>query len=312
MAMQPSILVILVAYQSAEVLPACLAALQAQQGVALRVVVVDNGSTDDSAGVAERLRGMAADGAAAGMTGGMAVIRAGANLGFAKGCNRGWREGRGAFAFEYVLYLNPDTRLEDSELLAALCSTMEATPKVAIATPRLVLEDGSIDQACRRGFPTLWSGLGRVSGLDRWPLVGRLFGGYNLRHLPAEGEYAVPCVTGAFMLCRAALVEAVGGFDERYFMYIEDIELCWQAAERGQTTLYVGSRTARHLKGHASRSVSDAMLAELFKSTRLWFELHRYPQYGLLRRAAARAGLWWWEKLARWKNRWRGRKSAQP
>lgn len=303
--MTPAVLALIVAYNSAAVLPACVASLRAQEGVRMRIVVVDNGSSDLSAEVAERAGG------------GVHVVRAGENLGFAKGCNRAWQEGLAAgqadgFTPEFVLYFNPDARMEGPRLLAEMAQLMAARPQAAIATPRLVREDGSLDLACRRRFPSLWDGFCRATGLAAWPLPKRWVGGYNLLDRDPLGDYAVPCVTGAFMMCRAEFVQAVGGFDERYFMYVEDVDLCWQAAARGREVWYFGSLSARHSKGHASQGVSDAMLAALFCSTRQWYEKNRYGQMNGVSRGLTRLGLWLWEKTARLKNRLRQRKSAQP
>ncbi len=300
--MQPAVLAILVAYNSAPVLPACLASLQAQQGVVLHVVVVDNASPDDSAALA----------AAAGVQ----VVRSGVNEGFAKGCNRGWhaaRSGAGPrFAPTHVLFVNPDVRIDAPGLLRELADRLAARPDAAMVTPRLVREDGSMDLACRRDFPTFWNGLGRASGLANCPGLRRLFGGYNLRWRNPHGSYPVPCITGAFMFCSEEFIAATGGFDERFFMYLEDVELCWQARERGRAVWFFGDLTAVHAKGHASRIASDAMLAALFHSTRQWFDLRVFPSMGPLRRAGTRAGLWAWERLVRVRNRLRRRKSAQP
>jgi GT2 family glycosyltransferase len=95
-------------------------------------------------------------------------------------------------------------------------------------------------------------------------------------------------------------------------MYIEDVDLCWQAQERGREVWYFGSLSARHAKGHASAAISDDMLAALFRSTRLWYEKNRFGRMNFFSRGLTRLGLWAWERMARLRNRLRARKSAQP
>ena len=166
------------------------------------------------------------------------------NLGFSAANNIGIRAGRS----ELVLALNPDTRVEDGSL-DTLVALMRERPDLGISGPKLLREDGTLDHAAKRSFPTPTSALGHFSGLGRRTGSGGRLADYTA---PGVESGPVDAVNGAFMLIRRAALEQVGLFDEGYWMYMEDLDLCYRFAEAGWVTWYEPTATAVHVKAGTS------------------------------------------------------------
>jgi GT2 family glycosyltransferase len=166
------------------------------------------------------------------------------NVGFAAANNVAIREG----SAPYVLILNPDTRVTPGSL-ERLLDLMEARPEAGMAGPRLVLNDGTFDHAARRSFPTPLSALGHFTGIGRREGARGELAAYRAPDVEAG---PVDAVNGAFMLMRRAALDQVGLFDERYWMYMEDLDLCYRFHRAGWTVWYEPSATVIHVKGGTS------------------------------------------------------------
>ncbi len=258
----PLLSVLVASYNTRPLLLECLSTLDRNRGdVPLEVIVVDNASADGSAdAVAERFPDVA-------------LVRNPVNEGFAKANNRALRLSRG----RYVLLLNPDT-LVPPELLRPMIRLMDEHPEVGVAGCRVDRPDGGLDQACKRSFPTPWNALGRFLGLDRW--LPRLFGGYRRAADDPRGSYDVDAVVGAFMLVRRETVEDVGGLDESFFMFGEDLDWCFRVKARGWRVWYVGDRGVVHHKGASTRQAPQRMNWHFHRAMVLFHKKHltdRYP-----------------------------------
>jgi GT2 family glycosyltransferase len=225
--------VVIVSYRCEEMLRQCLQALREYPPAdGLRVTVVDNASGDGTADVARRESPE------------VRLIALDENVGFSAANNLVLRE----TTAEYVLVLNPDTRICEGTL-ETLLRRMEADRRIGIAGCRLVQEDGSFDHAARRSFPTPTSALGhflRVGRSDRAPAALAAY------RAPDVGEGPVDAVNGAFMLMRRTMLDEIGLFDEGYWMYMEDLDLCYRAARGGWITWYEPSVEAVHIKAGTS------------------------------------------------------------
>ncbi len=149
------------------------------------------------------------------------------NIGFSAATNLGIKAGRS----KYVLVLNPDTRILPGAL-DRLLVLMDDAPRVGMCGPRLEQEDGSFDHASARSFPTPLSALGHFTGIGR-SLEGGTLAEYRA---PEHESGPVDAINGAFMLIRRAALDDVGLFDEGYWMYMEDLDLCWRFGEAGWTS----------------------------------------------------------------------------
>ena len=223
--------VAIVAYRSRDMLRACLASLQAHAPPRTRVIVVDNDSRD---GTIEMIRSEFPE---------VDLVPAEENWGFAAATNRAIRRATGP----YVLALNPDTRLR-AGTVERLIALMEEKPEVGICGCRLEREDGSFDHAARRSFPTPLSALAHFSGIGKRVDSGAL----AAYRAPEVVEGQVDAVNGAFMLIRRAALDQVGLFDEGFWMYMEDLDLCYRFDQAGWVTWYESTVAITHIKAGTS------------------------------------------------------------
>jgi N-acetylglucosaminyl-diphospho-decaprenol L-rhamnosyltransferase len=236
--------VVIVSFRCESLLRDCLQSLFEHPAAGdMSVHVVDNASGD---GTAEMVGREFPE---------VRLTASGRNLGFAAASNLAIREGRAP----YVLCLNPDTRVTAGSL-DRLLELIEAHPEVGICGCRLELEDGSIDHAAKRSFPTPLSALGHFTGIGRRRDVGPL-AAYRAPEVEAG---PVDAVNGAFMLIRRAALDEVGLFDEGYWMYMEDLDLCYRFAKAGWTTWYEPSATVIHAKAGTSGPVRSPRLNYAF------------------------------------------------
>ena len=228
MADEPGLDVSIVSYRCEALLRACLASLREDPPKrGMNVHVVDNASGDGTAEMVARE---------------FPEVRLTAceqNLGFSAANNIAIRAG----SAPYVLVLNPDTRITPGSL-ERLCDLMDASPEVGMCGPRLELEDGSFDHAAKRSFPTPLSSLAHFTGVGRRRESGKL----AAYRAPEVESGPVEAVNGAFMLTRRAALDQVGLFDEGYWMYMEDLDLCYRLAQAGWITWYEPDVTVIHIK----------------------------------------------------------------
>jgi GT2 family glycosyltransferase len=237
--------VVVVSYQCRDLLRACLTSLREHAPpVPMRVFVVDNGSTD---GTVEMVcRGFAE----------MELLPYEENLGFSRANNLAIRRG----ASRYVLALNPDTRVTEGAL-ERLIVLMEDQADIGICGCRLELEDGSFDHAAKRAFPTPLGALAHFTGIGRRDGAPSPLAQYRA---PEIESGAVDAVNGAFMLMRRSALEQVGLFDEGYWMYMEDLDLCYRFKQAGWVTWYEPSVTVIHVKAGTSGRIRAPRLNYAF------------------------------------------------
>ena len=228
----PAIDVVIVSFRCEGLLRDCLASLREHPGsAALHVHVVDNASGD---GTAPMVRSEFGD---------VELTELGENRGFSAANNLAIRRGEAPA----VLVLNPDTRVTEGAL-DRMRAVIEARSEVGMCGPRLELPDGGLDHAAKRSVPTPLSALGHFSGVGRRRNAGAL----AAYRAPDVDSGAVDAINGACMLIRRAALEAVGDFDERYWMYMEDLDLCYRFAEAGWVTWFEPGATVIHVKAGTS------------------------------------------------------------
>lgn len=242
-----SVDVVVVAYNSRQHLRACVEPLVGVPGVS--IFVVDNACPERSFEVVEELSGVR-------------VIHMPRNGGFAYGCNGGWRAGRS----ELVLFLNPDARLE-ADALARLAHTLQIDPAAGVIGPRTLHEDGTLRWTIRR-FPSLRSTYGQALFLYR--LAPRASWVDEVVRDPARYERPgrVDWLPGACLLVRRSTLEAVGGFDEGFFLYVEDVDFCWRVSRAGLDVVYSPDAVCVHEGG---RSLPRAGLLPMLAASRLQY-----------------------------------------
>ena len=250
--------IIIVNWNTRQLLRDCLLSIYASEGdFAFETVVVDNCSQDASClMVAEEFPQVH-------------LIKSEINGGYAYGNNLGLRQ----FHARYYLLLNPDTVLP-ADALEGMLEFMEANPDVGMAGPKLVLADGSLDLACKRGFPTPANSFYKLFGLSRVFPNSRRFGQYNMTYLDPDQVAEVDSVVGAFMMVRGQVVEQIGGLDEAYFMYAEDLDWALRAKQAGWKGYYYPKVTVLHYKRRSSEQKSKKARYEFWRAMYIFYRKH--------------------------------------
>lgn len=275
--MRASVSVIVVSYNTRDLLARALAsalahAAAAEDGCRLHVecIVVDNASVDGSADMVEARFPEAI------------LLRSAENRGFAWAVNRGLERASG----DLVLLLNPDAELAPGALTRMVEFLLER-PRVAAVGPRLLYADGTRQHAAFR-FPTL-----AMIVLDFFPLHGRLLDSrLNGRYPLAASPHRIDHPLGACMLLRRVALEDVGPFDERFFMYCEEVDWCLRAKAKGWEIYHLPDAVAQHVGGQSARQNRDAMYVELHRSRLRLYEKHYGRLFCTLARLVTRLGLW--------------------
>lgn len=189
------------------------------------------------------------------------------NDGFAVANNLAFKEAKG----EYTLLLNSDVIVNDRTINESL-DYIKGNKNIGILGCKVVLPDGTLDKACRRSFPTFKVSFYRMSGLSKLFPNSKRFNQYNLSYLDENGVYPVDCVVGAFMLIDSAVMRKCNGLDESYFMYGEDIDLCYKVKELGYEVYYFGKYDIIHYKGASGKN--KRLLYEFYKSMEIFYNKH--------------------------------------
>jgi hypothetical protein len=228
--------VVIVSHGAEALLRRCLESLRAHppRTATMRVTVVDSGSPDATPDMVAREFPEF-------------QLERRANIGFSAANNLVLRESRAAA----VLLLNPDTEIYDGTLDTCLAA-LGADPFVGMVGAKLVREDGALDHAAKRSFPTPLAALAHFTGIGRGEGAGASLSQYRATHLGEDEAGAVDAVNGAFMLCRAAAVAQVGLLDEGYWLYMEDLDWCHRFWDAGWKVFYEPRARALHVKGGSS------------------------------------------------------------
>jgi len=221
--------IIVVSHEHADYLPVCLGALpSAAEGLTSEVIVVDNRSSDGSAEVARRTLPDAT------------VLVNERRRGFSANCNTGLRQSTG----RYVLFLNPDTEASAGSI-TALARFLDDHGDVGVCGPQLRFPDGSVQPSCRR-FPTFSSAVARRTPLRR--ALGE--SSLNARHLMLDVDHDetrdVDWMLGACLMARREAIDDVGPMDERFYLYVEDIDWCLRMHQHGWRVVYVPAAQITH------------------------------------------------------------------
>lgn len=260
--------VIIVSYESAAFLGACLDSLDRHLAdLDVEICVVDNASADESRTIAARHHPR------------VHVVANERNLGFAAAVNQGLAATTG----RYVLWLNPDAVLLDDGA-RDLVTYLDAHPVVGIVGPKILDPDGRLQRSAR-AFPSYDWAIGH-----RHSLLSRLFPAnpFSRRYLRSDLDPSaiqdIDWVSGASLVHRRDVSEQLGGLDERFFMYCEDVDFCLRARQRGWTARYHPALTVAHQVAGSTRRRPASMLVERHRSLWRYYQKHftRHPLVDLV------------------------------
>ncbi|WP_405267471.1 glycosyltransferase family 2 protein [Methanobrevibacter sp.] len=226
------------------------------------VLVVDNASSDDSLAKLQEY-----------FNDKVKFIASAENNGFAAGNNQALRIAEG----EYVLLLNSDTIVWENTL-EDIYSYMEKHRDVGACGCRVLLENGDLDKACKRSFPNVKNSFFRLFHI---PTKSK-DNDYNLDNLTDDEIYEIDCLTGAFMFMRAEALDQVGFLDETFFMYGEDIDLCYRIKEGGWKIVYYGKSKITHLKGASSKKQKSKLIYEFYRAMYIYYKKHHADENSII------------------------------
>jgi hypothetical protein len=260
--------IVIVNWNTCALLERCIETVFASAGAfSYQVVLVDNASTDGSA---DMVRAKFPS---------VQVIALTENVGYPRGNNVGLRalgyQGAGQVAADaprYALLLNPDTEVPPTALFD-MVQYMDAHPKIGIAGPKLVLPNGELDKACRRGFPTPQVSFYHYSGLAKIFPKSPRFARYNMTFADPDTELEVDSVVGAYMQVRREAIQQVGLLDETFFMYGEDLDWAFRIKQQGWQVWYHPQVTVQHVKRAASSQNPKAEF-EFWRAMLIFYRKH--------------------------------------
>lgn len=267
--------IIIVNYNTRQLTLDCLASVYASEtSYQYEIIVVDNASRDDSV---QAIQDMYPD---------IRMIANANNTGFAVANNQGMDIANG----RYILLLNSDTVIQP-DTLHTMVYFMDRHPEMGASGCKVILPDGSLDKACKRGFPTPSASFYYAFGISRLFPDRPKFNQYQLGHLSPDDEYPVDCLVGAFMLVRRETIEQVGGLDETFFMYGEDIDWCYRIKEAGWGIFYYPRTYIVHYKGGSARRKPLKITYEFHRAMWVFHRKHYAKQYNLFTNAAVWMGI---------------------
>ncbi|MCL4548449.1 MAG: glycosyltransferase [Bacteroidetes bacterium] len=250
--------IIIVNYNVKEFLLNMLDSVQkAAKTISAEIIVVDNASDDGSVeSIKEKFPSIK-------------LIVNEKNIGFGAANNIAMLHALG----KYFLLINPDTIVRE-DTFTKMISFFEQNPEAGIAGCKVLNADGTLQLACRRGFPGPWTSFTKVMGLSTLFPKSRLFARYNLTYLDENKTYEVDAVSGAFMMMRKQVYDKIGGFDREFFMYGEDLDLCYRTQQAGYKVFYVHSTEIIHYKGESTKRSSMDETKVFYDAMHLFVRKH--------------------------------------
>ena len=230
-----------------------------------RVIVSDNGSTDGSREFLRERYGA-----------GVEILENCSNLGFGAACNRAFAAGDS----EYAYLLNPDAELKDGAL-RSIVAFMDEHPRCGIAGSRIYNSDGSIQESCGE-FDTWTGAFLRSSAWGEWPFLREYANGASLREWGHRSERRVDLAIGAALAIRRALIDEIGPFDERFFLYHEEVDFAKRAAAAGWETWYVPASEAIHEGMGSARGQYSVEGRKQTSRRKYWIKHHGVLWYAAL------------------------------
>lgn len=267
--------VIIISYNVKNCLRLCLeTVLIALRDISSEIIVVDNNSADGSPGMVSEFYPEAT------------LITNTFNRGFSAACNQGLHASSG----RYALILNPDTLIPPFALVSFI-SFMEEHKAAGAAGPRLADKGGRFLPESKRGIPTPGAAFFRFSRIYKLFPKSGVVNRYYMGHIDEHQTAVVEAVTGAFLFMRREAAEKAGFFDERYFLFGEDIDICLQIATSGYEIWYYPKVTVTHLKGRSGSMTTYSGIANFYRSMHIFIEKNLKRKYIFPLRVIFHAGV---------------------
>ena len=250
--------VIIVNYNVKHFLEQCLFSVQkASRDMQAEIIVVDNNSSDNSLAYLKPRFPL------------VRFICNNENQGFAKACNQGLALSTG----RYVLFLNPDTIVPEDCFVKCI-AFLESHPDAGAAGIRMVDGKGCFLKESKRAFPSPLTSLFKLSGLARAFPASGTFARYHLGHLQENSNHEIDVLAGAFLMIKRVVLKKTGSFDEKFFMYGEDVDLSYRIQEAGYKNFYFSEASIIHFKGESTRKGSMNYVRMFYTAMSLFVSKH--------------------------------------
>jgi len=271
----PKVSVLIVSYNVKQYIIHCIDSInKSDYAGPIEIIVADNNSFDGSiAEIKSNLKDVI-------------CIQNNNNVGFGKGVNQTARIATG----EYFLILNPDTIIEESTI-STFVNYLAKNPNVGMVGPKIVNSDGTLQKGCKRSFPTIRVALPKLIGLDKIFPNSKWAGRYNLNYLNPDEVHSVEAISGSCMFIRSDLFHKVDGFDERFFMFGEDLDLCFQVHQHGHDVHYLPTTQVMHYQGESVKSAPYDSLNAFYQAMLLFSDKHFSKSGSILSKIAIRSGI---------------------
>ena len=262
--------VIIVSYNVKYYLEQCLHSIfkAASPEIPMEIFIVDNASHDNSPAYFEKAFPKA-------QYPNLHIIKNARNIGFGKANNQAVAKASG----EYILFLNPDTILTEKTLKEAIAHA-DTHPECGGVGTMMLYCNGKFANESRRGLPSPWTALCKMSGLNTLFPESKLFGKYYMKYLDKEQANEIEVISGAFLLARHSALKKTGLFDEKFFMYGEDIDLSYRLLQQGYKNYYIPSPII-HYKGESTQKSTFRYVHIFYNAMLIFFKKH-YGKYGIL------------------------------
>ena len=242
------------------------------------IIIIDNNSFDNTASyLKERYSHLRQ----------IKIVQNQENIGFGKAINQAASLAKG----QYYLILNPDTIIQE-ETISTLKEYLDSNPEVGMVGPKILNADGMLQLACKRSFPTLGVALPKLLGFSRIFPKSKWAGKYNLTYLDEDEISSVDAISGSCMFIRSFLFHELKGFDERFFMFGEDLDLCSRIWKNNYEIHYVPTTQIVHYQGESVKSAPFDSINAFYNAMILFVDKHFSFGAGWLMKFAIRCGIY--------------------
>ena len=276
--MKKTVSVLIVSYNVREYIAHAIDSIIKSDADDFEIIIIDNNSFDNTVPyLKERYSHLRQ----------IKIIKNTKNIGFGKAVNQAAKIANG----KNYLILNPDTIIQE-ETISILHDYLEQNPKVGMVGPKILNADGTLQLACKRSFPTLNVALPKLLGLSRLFPNSKWAGKYNLTFLDEDQISSVDAISGSCMFIRSFLFHELKGFDEQFFMFGEDLDLCSRIWKNNYEVHYVPNTQIIHYQGESVKSAPFDSINAFYNAMILFVDKHFSFGPGWLMKSAIRSGIY--------------------
>jgi GT2 family glycosyltransferase len=257
---EKNVSICIVNWNTTKLLKNCIKSIEEKTvGLTYEIIIVDNDSQDDSVSMVKREYP------------GCLLVESKKNLGFARGNNEAVKNASG----KYILYLNPDTELITNAIYGMFIFLERNTNFGAVGC-KLVTADGQIQFTCARTFPTPFNQFCLLSMLNRLFPQSRALSTVEMNYWDHSDSREIDCLSGACIMARKDVIDSLGGFDENYFMYAEDVDLCYRIRKDAWKIYYLCEESIFHYEGASSKQKADKHFSALMQRASNYYFLIKH------------------------------------